>query len=55
MKNLLNAASCITPYIFYFNNDQLTEILLYGKENFDNINNASILDAHWMNTSTLTT
>ena len=29
----------------YFNNDQLTEILLYDKEDLDNINNTSILDA----------
>ena len=44
-KTLLNTASCIVPDIFNFNNDQLTEILLYGKENIDNINNTRILDA----------
>ena len=41
-KNLLNTVSCIVPNIF---NDQLTEILLYGKEDSDNINNTSIMDA----------
>ena len=44
-KTLLNTISCIVPNIFNFNNDQLTEILLYGKEDLDNINNTSILDA----------
>ena len=44
-KTLLNTVSCIILNIFYFNNDQLTEILLYGKEDLDNINNTSILDA----------
>ena len=44
-KPLLNSVSCIVLNIFDFNNDQLTEILLYGKEDIDNINNASILDA----------
>ena len=44
-KTLLNTISCIVPNIFDFNNDQLTEILLYGKEDLDNINNTSILDA----------
>ena len=44
-KTLLNIVSCIVPNIFYFNNDQLTEILFHGKENLDNINNRSILDA----------
>ena len=44
-KTLLNTISCIVPNIFDFNNDQLTEILLYGKEDRDNINNTSILDA----------
>ena len=43
MKTLLNTVSCIVPNIFDWNNDQLTEILLYGKE--DNINNTRILDA----------
>ena len=42
---LLNTVSCNAPNIFYFNNDSLTEILLYGKEDLDNINNTSILDA----------
>ena len=38
--------SCIFPHISDLKNDvQITEILLYGKENLDNINNASILDA----------
>ena len=45
MKTLLNTVRCIVPNIFYFNNDQLTEILLYGKGDLDNINNTSILDA----------
>ena len=44
-KTLLNTISCIVPNIFNFNNDQLTKILLYGKEDLDNINNTSILDA----------
>ena len=44
-KTLLNTISCIVPNIFDFNNDQLIEILLYGKEDLDNINNTSILDA----------
>ena len=43
-KTLLNTVSCIVPSIFDFNSDQLTESLLYGKENLDNINNTSILD-----------
>ena len=43
-KTLLNIISCIVPNIFDFNNDQLTEILLYGKDDLDNINNTSILD-----------
>ena len=43
-KTLLNIISCIVPNIFDFNNDQLTEILLYGKNDLDNINNTSILD-----------
>ena len=42
-KTLLNTVSCIVSNTFDFNNDQLTEILLYGKENLDNINNTSIL------------
>ena len=44
-KILLNKVSCIVPNIFDFNNDQLTGILLYGKEDLDNINDTSILDA----------
>ena len=44
-KTLLNTISCIAPNIFDFNNDQRTEILLYGKEDLDNVNNTSILDA----------
>ena len=44
-KTLLNTISCIVPNIFDFNNDQLTEILLFGKDDLDNINNTSILDA----------
>ena len=44
-KTLLNIVSCIVPNIFYVNNDQLTEILFHGKEDLDNINNRSILDA----------
>ena len=42
---VLNAVSRIVPNIFGFNNDQLTEMLLHGKEDFENINNSSILDA----------
>ena len=42
---LLNTVSCIFLNIFVFNKDQPTEILLEGKENLDNINNTSILDA----------
>ena len=42
---LLNTVNCTVPNIVDFNNDQLTEILLYGKEDLDNINNTSILDA----------
>ena len=42
-KTLLNAISCIVPNIFYFNNDQLIEVLLYGEEDLDEINNTSIL------------
>ena len=44
-KTLLNTASCIVPNILNFNNDQLTEILLYGKEDLDNINNTRIWEA----------
>ena len=44
-KTLLNTISCIVSNIFDFNNDQLTEVLLYGKEDLYNINNTNILDA----------
>ena len=44
-KTLLNTISCIVPNIFDFNNNQLTEIRLYGKKDLDSINNTSILDA----------
>ena len=44
-KTPFNTVNCIVPNIFDFNNDQLTESLLYGKEDLDNINNTSILDA----------
>ena len=44
-KALLNTISCIVPNIFDFNNDHLTDVLLHGKEDLDNINNTSILDA----------
>ena len=36
---------CIVPNILDLNNAQLTEILLFGKENLDSITNTSILDA----------
>ena len=42
---LLNTVICIVPYISDLNNAQLTEILLYGEEDYHNINNTSILDA----------
>ena len=42
-KTHLNTVIYIISSIFYFNNDQLTQILLYGKEDLDN--NTSILDA----------
>ena len=45
MMTLLNTVSCIVLNILDFNNDQLTEIHLHGKENLDNINNTCILDA----------
>ena len=41
----LNTTSCIVPNVSDFNKDQLNEILLYGKEDFDNINNTSVVDA----------
>ena len=40
----MNTVSCIVLNILDFNNDQPTEILLYGKKGVDNINNKSILD-----------
>ena len=40
----LSTVSCIFPNISDLSNAQLTEILLYGKEDLDNINNTSI----WM-------
>ena len=48
-ETLLNTISCIVPNIFYLNNDQLTEILLYGKK----ILIILIIEAYWM--SPLTT
>ena len=42
---LLNTISCFVPNISDLNNAKLTEILLCGKEDYDNFNNASILDA----------
>ena len=44
-KTLLNTISCIVFNTFYFNNDQLTEVFLYSKEDLGNINNTSILGA----------
>ena len=41
---LLNTVSCIVLNISDLNNFQLTDILLYGKEDLDNINNTRILD-----------
>ena len=41
----MNTVSCIVPNIFDFNNDELTEIILYGKEDLVNIDNTSIMDA----------
>ena len=43
-KTLLNKVSCIVLNIFDFNNDQVIEIILYGKEHLD-VNDTSILDA----------
>ena len=45
MMTLLNTVICIVRNIFELNNGLLTEILLYGKEDLDDINNTSILDA----------
>ena len=42
---LLNTVSCIVPNISHLNNAQLTDIILHGKEDLDNINNTSIPDA----------
>ena len=42
---LLNTVSCVVPNILDLNNAQLTEILLHGEENLDNINNTRISDA----------
>ena len=42
---LLNTVSSIIPNISDFNNDQLTQLRLCDKEDLDNINNASMLDA----------
>ena len=41
----MNTVSCIVPNIFDFNNDELTEIILCGKEDLVNIDNTSIMDA----------
>ena len=41
----MNTVSCIVPNIFDFNNDELTEIILYGEEDLVNIDNTSIMDA----------
>ena len=40
----LNAVTCIVSNISDFNDDLLTEIFLYGKEDFKNVNDTSILD-----------
>ena len=45
MMTLLNTVICTVPNIFDFNNGQLTEILLHGKEDLKTINNTTILDA----------
>ena len=42
---LFNVAGCIIPIISDLNNAHRTEILLYGKEDLDNIKNTSILVA----------
>ena len=39
---VLNTVSCVVPNVLNFDNDQLTEILLYDKEDLDNINNTTI-------------
>ena len=43
--NLFNTIRCIVPNILDFKNAQLTKILFYVKENLDNMDNTSILDA----------
>ena len=40
----LNADTCIVSNISDFNDDLLTEIFLYGKEDFKNVNDTSILN-----------
>ena len=42
---LSKAVRCIAPNILDLNNTLVTEILLYDKENLDDINNSSILVA----------
>ena len=41
---LLNTASLVVPNTFDFNINQLTEVLLHGKEDIDDISNTNILD-----------
>ena len=41
---LLNIVRSIVPNILDLNNAQSTKILLYGKENLGDMNNANILD-----------
>ena len=45
VRLILNTVKHIDPNVLDLNNVQLTEILLFSKENHDNMNNASILDA----------
>ena len=45
MMTLLNIVSCIAPNNSDLNNAQLTEVLLCSKENLDNINSRSTMDA----------
>ena len=40
----LNADTCIVSNTSDFNDDLLTEIFLYGKEDFKNVNDTSILN-----------
>ena len=42
---LLNTLRCLVSNILDLNNAELTENLLLSKENLDNVNNTSILDA----------